>query len=262
VHLRLVFILLKFFFSETSVFNTETFRFLIRNILIFRDREFDPGFYLRSDPSPGHFGSCRRPGKKILGFFFLGKFFGPMFFWSQKYARFDPAPPPPASDISTDLQAARQGLGYCPQFDALLDLMTVEEHLALYCAGSLSKGGGTPRHHRVDAEGKVLLPGGGGEWGWQAVRSRKDAHLRFVMWVCESDSEHQTLECGFIRCRGKARDRRLRGIPPRARGRVVECVVFVELHRCGIPREGVEDEPLPRCRGSSYPVFITPPREL
>ena len=36
-------------------------------------------------------------------------------------------------DIAQDLRAARQGLGYCPQFDALLDLMSVEEHLYMYC---------------------------------------------------------------------------------------------------------------------------------
>jgi len=37
------------------------------------------GFFLRSDPPPGHFGSGRRPGKKIGSFFwvkFLPLFFG------------------------------------------------------------------------------------------------------------------------------------------------------------------------------------------
>eukprot|EP01012_Entosiphon_sulcatum_P031379 TRINITY_DN394_c0_g1_i9.p1 TRINITY_DN394_c0_g1~~TRINITY_DN394_c0_g1_i9.p1 ORF type:complete len:1686 (-),score=308.54 TRINITY_DN394_c0_g1_i9:70-5127(-) len=35
-------------------------------------------------------------------------------------------------DIRTDLRAAQRNLGYCPQFDALLELMTVEEHLRFY----------------------------------------------------------------------------------------------------------------------------------
>ncbi len=37
-------------------------------------------------------------------------------------------------DVVTDSQAARQVIGYCPQFDALLDLLTPEEHLYLYAA--------------------------------------------------------------------------------------------------------------------------------
>eukprot|EP00756_Hemistasia_phaeocysticola_P027670 Hpha_TRINITY_DN16129_c1_g3::TRINITY_DN16129_c1_g3_i1::g.8366::m.8366/K05643/ABCA3; ATP-binding cassette, subfamily A (ABC1), member 3 len=37
-------------------------------------------------------------------------------------------------DIVTDTQAARQQIGYCPQFDALLDLMTPRETIQLYCA--------------------------------------------------------------------------------------------------------------------------------
>eukprot|EP00756_Hemistasia_phaeocysticola_P027671 Hpha_TRINITY_DN16129_c1_g4::TRINITY_DN16129_c1_g4_i1::g.8373::m.8373/K05643/ABCA3; ATP-binding cassette, subfamily A (ABC1), member 3 len=37
-------------------------------------------------------------------------------------------------DIVTDTQAARQQVGYCPQFDALLDLMTPRETIELYCA--------------------------------------------------------------------------------------------------------------------------------
>ncbi|OQS04045.1 ATP-binding Cassette (ABC) Superfamily [Thraustotheca clavata] len=34
--------------------------------------------------------------------------------------------------LSTELQQARSGMGYCPQFDALHDLLTVEEELELY----------------------------------------------------------------------------------------------------------------------------------
>jgi len=37
-------------------------------------------------------------------------------------------------DIVKDTQAARQQIGYCPQFDALLDLMTPRETIQLYCA--------------------------------------------------------------------------------------------------------------------------------
>eukprot|EP00743_Colponemidia_sp_Colp-15_P004647 GILK01005008.1.p1 GENE.GILK01005008.1~~GILK01005008.1.p1 ORF type:complete len:2608 (-),score=498.63 GILK01005008.1:139-7962(-) len=35
-------------------------------------------------------------------------------------------------DILTDLSGARRLIGYCPQFDALLDLLTAREHLELY----------------------------------------------------------------------------------------------------------------------------------
>jgi len=35
-------------------------------------------------------------------------------------------------DVSEDLQGVRKHIGYCPQFDALLELMTVHEHLELF----------------------------------------------------------------------------------------------------------------------------------
>ena len=34
--------------------------------------------------------------------------------------------------ILTDMERVRQGVGYCPQFDALLDNMTGREHLRMY----------------------------------------------------------------------------------------------------------------------------------
>ena len=37
-------------------------------------------------------------------------------------------------DVVSQAGDARQLIGYCPQFDALHDLMTVDEHLELYCA--------------------------------------------------------------------------------------------------------------------------------
>ena len=37
-------------------------------------------------------------------------------------------------DVVTDCGKARRHLGYCPQFDALLDLLTPREHLNLYSA--------------------------------------------------------------------------------------------------------------------------------
>eukprot|EP00759_Apiculatamorpha_spiralis_P055716 PhF_6_TR7887/c0_g1_i5/m.11597/K05643/ABCA3; ATP-binding cassette, subfamily A (ABC1), member 3 len=37
-------------------------------------------------------------------------------------------------DVVGSCEAARQNLGLCPQFDALLDLLTPREHLRLYCA--------------------------------------------------------------------------------------------------------------------------------
>jgi ATP-binding cassette subfamily A (ABC1) protein 3 len=36
--------------------------------------------------------------------------------------------------LLNDLSTARTFLGYCPQFDALLDKLTVFEHLQLYCS--------------------------------------------------------------------------------------------------------------------------------
>ena len=35
--------------------------------------------------------------------------------------------------ISTDQAAIRRSLGYCPQFDALIDNLTAREHLTFYC---------------------------------------------------------------------------------------------------------------------------------
>ena len=37
-------------------------------------------------------------------------------------------------DLATDLSNARRFIGYCPQFDALLDNLTAKEHLYLYAA--------------------------------------------------------------------------------------------------------------------------------
>ncbi len=34
--------------------------------------------------------------------------------------------------VVDDILAARQSMGYCPQFDALNDLLTAREHLKLY----------------------------------------------------------------------------------------------------------------------------------
>ena len=35
-------------------------------------------------------------------------------------------------DIKTQIRPAQELMGYCPQFDALLELLTVREHLELY----------------------------------------------------------------------------------------------------------------------------------
>ncbi|KAJ9441057.1 ABC transporter A family member 1 [Diplonema papillatum] len=37
-------------------------------------------------------------------------------------------------DVVTQAQEAKRELGYCPQFDALIDLLTPREHLAVYCS--------------------------------------------------------------------------------------------------------------------------------
>jgi ATP-binding cassette, subfamily A (ABC1), member 3 len=37
-------------------------------------------------------------------------------------------------DINSQIQDARNYIGYCPQFDALLDNLTAKEHLYLYAA--------------------------------------------------------------------------------------------------------------------------------
>jgi ATP-binding cassette subfamily A (ABC1) protein 3 len=36
--------------------------------------------------------------------------------------------------LSKDLEKAREHIGYCPQFDALLENLTAKEHLYLYAA--------------------------------------------------------------------------------------------------------------------------------
>jgi ABC-type multidrug transport system ATPase subunit len=35
-------------------------------------------------------------------------------------------------DLATHLREARQYIGYCPQYDALIDLLTAREHLVMY----------------------------------------------------------------------------------------------------------------------------------
>lgn len=37
------------------------------------------------------------------------------------------------NDIATSQRSIRQSLGYCPQFDALIDNLTAREHLTMYC---------------------------------------------------------------------------------------------------------------------------------
>jgi ATP-binding cassette subfamily A (ABC1) protein 3 len=37
-------------------------------------------------------------------------------------------------DIMSQAAEVRQLIGYCPQFDALLDLLTVREHLEMYAS--------------------------------------------------------------------------------------------------------------------------------
>lgn len=36
-------------------------------------------------------------------------------------------------DVQKDFQEARKLIGYCPQYDALFPMLTVEEHLWFYC---------------------------------------------------------------------------------------------------------------------------------
>lgn len=38
------------------------------------------------------------------------------------------------NDITDHLDEARENIGYCPQFDALLENLTAKEHLYLYAA--------------------------------------------------------------------------------------------------------------------------------
>jgi ABC-type multidrug transport system ATPase subunit len=35
-------------------------------------------------------------------------------------------------DVNTEISKAREHIGYCPQFDALLPLLTAREHLDFY----------------------------------------------------------------------------------------------------------------------------------
>lgn len=44
-------------------------------------------------------------------------------------------------EITTELDKARENIGYCPQFDALLENLTAKEHLFLYAAIK-----GIPKH--------------------------------------------------------------------------------------------------------------------
>lgn len=38
----------------------------------------------------------------------------------------------PSPSVLTDLQSVHQHMGYCPQFDAITDLLTGREHLEFY----------------------------------------------------------------------------------------------------------------------------------
>jgi ATP-binding cassette subfamily A (ABC1) protein 3 len=55
-------------------------------------------------------------------------------------------------DISKQLGEARKYIGYCPQFDALLDNLTAKEHLFLYAAIK-----GIPTEKRADVVEKMLV---------------------------------------------------------------------------------------------------------
>lgn len=47
--------------------------------------------------------------------------------------------------VTEQLNEARMNIGYCPQFDALLDNLTAREHLNLYAAIK-----GIPKHMRAE----------------------------------------------------------------------------------------------------------------
>ena len=70
-------------------------------------------------------------------------------------------------DVELEPQLARQNVGYCPQFDALLDNLTCEEHLDLY-----SRLRGIPLKHRKDST-EVLLNG----LGLDVHRKKQSAKL-------------------------------------------------------------------------------------
>ena len=70
-------------------------------------------------------------------------------------------------DVELEPQLARQNVGYCPQFDALLDNLTCEEHLELY-----SRLRGIPLKHRKDST-EVLLNG----LGLDVHRKKQSAKL-------------------------------------------------------------------------------------
>lgn len=54
-------------------------------------------------------------------------------------------------NVITDLEAARSNVGYCPQFDALLENLTVREHLELF-----SDIKGIPHHLKTELVNKKL----------------------------------------------------------------------------------------------------------
>ena len=70
-------------------------------------------------------------------------------------------------DVELEPQLARQNVGYCPQFDALLDNLTCEEHLELY-----SRLRGIPLKHRKEST-EVLLNG----LGLDVHRKKQSAKL-------------------------------------------------------------------------------------
>ena len=70
-------------------------------------------------------------------------------------------------DVELEPHLARQNVGYCPQFDALLDNLTCEEHLELY-----SRLRGIPMKHRKEST-EVLLEG----LGLDVHRKKQSAKL-------------------------------------------------------------------------------------
>lgn len=55
-------------------------------------------------------------------------------------------------NVATDIASARHYMGYCPQFDALLENLTAKEHLDLYAAIK-----GIPAHMRDELVQKKLI---------------------------------------------------------------------------------------------------------
>ncbi len=89
-------------------------------------------------------------------------------------------------DIIEEQQAVRRLLGYCPQFDALLDKLTAREHLELYArikgvgGKELVRNQPPPSHPPTLLRSPVFTNFAGGSPIWPLLHAQSNSHLTYA----------------------------------------------------------------------------------